>query len=220
MDKRSRDWRHHWWPFTKQQDLQRIVINSFFYPNASSGQCIRCGLKIIPGLSPVRRALLNSGLFKGEVSYYPSDRIVYEELDLPERKTTDWEVPDEVLKQLRALPEQILEGMSVTTREGFLAIHLTLPDKSKASVFYLCERPYPLRAVFIQNGAGESTEVTEGILNPGPHTEILTIYQRLISIAEDNKRRRPDQSKPQEDCKSGSSTASEIDDKKQELFET
>jgi len=204
MNRGPRTWCQRLWPFPRRASWRHVVVNSFFYANASSGQWTRCPLKIIPGLSPIRMALLHSGLLKDVVSYYPSDRIAYEQWNLPEdKKPNGSEVPDEVMNQIHGLPEKLLEEMSVTTYEGFFAIHLILPDKSKLSVVYPWEKPYPVRAVFIQNGGGQTAEVTDNALIHGRHTKISEIYQRVVSLTEDNQQPRQHPLESREEPKRG-----------------
>jgi hypothetical protein len=182
--------RHHaWGPFPRQPTSRQVVLNSFFYSNASSGQYTRCPLRIIPGLSPFRMALLHSGLLEDVASDYPTDHIVYEQWDSPEQKRPSaTEIPEEVLKQIQGLPDKTLDELSATTHEEFFAIHLILPDKSTLSVVYLWQKPHPIRAVFIVNGSGQGAEVTDDALIHGRHTKLSEIYQRMTLLAEDNQR--------------------------------
>jgi len=134
-------------------------------------------------------ALLHSGLLEDVASDYPTDHIVYEKWDPPEQKRPSaTEIPEEVLKQIQGLPDKILEDLSVTTHEGFFAVHLILPDKSKVSVVYPWQQPHPIRAVSIVNGSDQGADVTDDALIHGRHTKLSEIYQRMTLLAEDNQR--------------------------------
>ena len=64
MNKGPRAWCRRFWPCSGHASLQDVVINSFFYANAPSGQWSRCPLKKIPGLSPIRMAFCILGFLR------------------------------------------------------------------------------------------------------------------------------------------------------------
>jgi hypothetical protein len=191
---RAKVWGRTLWPIKRLVSVERVIVNSFFYPNARLGQWIRCPVKVIPGMSPIRKAFPWDELSLDEdpALFLPLERIDHEEVGLPEKDNTQGcKIPDRVMRQVLELPEEIREEVSAVTGDGFLLLHLPLYDGSKGSVALNDDWPYPVKAVFLHDGEGESIDVTKEVLHYGRSTRISNIYIGLLSLLEQDGREDP-----------------------------
>lgn len=168
-----------------------VRINSFVHTDPQSGQCQRCRIHVLPGVSPIRLVLINLGLLNGtDVGIrdvrFPMDRIIHDRAE-PSDGAEDHEneqtaLPDLLAEQCRRLPETVLEGMTVTLDDGLVVFEL--PTASEARVLVACdgEAPHVIRGVcFKATDDGELRDATAHVLAGGACPDIAQAYATTTS---------------------------------------
>jgi hypothetical protein len=87
--------------------------NTFIYPDAANGSYERCGLKKLPGQSPIRTALAESDIIQvpGRPYYkdYPLNRILFDGVDSNGQQPPEQAIPAALLEQVDGLPMHIAD---------------------------------------------------------------------------------------------------------------
>ena len=176
--------------FIPSRQFKFIRIHSFIYLDAACGQPVRCPIRIIPGSSPIRRAILRNSSIPGLATPYtfPMDRIIYDSFDPPqESDNCSPELPSRISRQCLELSEDVRKNIRIVCKEGLVVLFLPLPlEKGKVFVAYNDKSQYRVEAVYYsQNGeAAEPIDVAKEALCLGPYTKLTRIYERVVRLAE------------------------------------
>jgi len=148
-----------------------IRMNTFIYLDAAHGPCRRCGIKILPGQSPIRTALAGSEILAvpGEprLKEYPLEGIVYDEVrSFPGSDRLSPSVPPVLLQQLDDLPEDIADRTEIYPDGDLLLLSLPLSNPYRLCVVYrIAVLPLQIHSVGLLDVRAKSTEdVTQHVL--------------------------------------------------------
>ena len=132
----------HFGRFEKERaDQLSMRINSFVYPEALKGSCVRCCVKILPGQSPVRQVQEISEILQqpdlSSVAEFPLDKMIYDRLEpAGELDNIEQTLPTDLLEQFSLLPKSVAGGMEVQTEKGLIVLSLPLSDQQRVCVAY------------------------------------------------------------------------------------
>jgi hypothetical protein len=165
------------------------------------GEPIRCPIRIIPGISPIRQTF-NSAIPIIELTKpfsFPMPHIRYDHIEQEvQRNGYHEELPPRLINQFRRLPAQAMKNVSVQFKEGLILFSLPIHDKnSTVIVAYNEEPPHKVMAAYLYNKnlGGKSIDLTSEALCWGPFTMLGTIYLRAIRlIGQRKKDEQPDNS--------------------------
>jgi hypothetical protein len=165
-----------------------IRIHCFFFPDAARGKPVRCPIRIIPGTSPFRRAIMRNSKIKelGNPYTYPMDRILLDSLDTSQALGDhDRELPERLSGQWLELPGEVREKTRVTFKEGLIVLSLPLPPaEGTILVAYNDKPPYRVEAVYLSQNGKTATPIDVGkeALCFGPYTRLAWIHERVVRL--------------------------------------
>jgi hypothetical protein len=165
-----------------------ICIHSFFYPDAARGKPVRCPIRIIPGTSPFRRAVMRSSMIPELARPYsfPRSRILFDSFSPPpEPGNHDREVPERISNEFLQLPEDLREKTRVAYKEGLVVLSLPLSlTRGIVFVAYNEKPPHGVEAVyFCQNGKADTPiDLRKKVLWSSPYTGLTKIYERAVRL--------------------------------------
>ena len=129
----------------------KIEIQSFFYFNAMEGDPVKCPLKVLPGLSPIRRALIENPetfMFSRKPEF-PLSRISFESYQPPKEPADSLnQLPETILKQISDLPDTVLNNMRYILKEDFIIVSMPLHEKYY-SIYIAYENGFPHNPKYI-----------------------------------------------------------------------
>jgi hypothetical protein len=175
--------------------LEFIQINPFFYFNAMTDEPVKCPLKILPGISPIRLALRfdPTSSLHWRTRTFPTSRILFEPfkvLDKPNESTSA--LPERISKQCLRLSEDVLNSLSWIRKDDVYILCLSFPDKACTGyITYDIEFPYKLKAVYMQSDQknGKFINLTNEPILRGDYTKLIIIYRSLVHHIEPKESR-------------------------------
>lgn len=172
-----------------------LTVHAFFYEDAMTGQPIRCPLKVIPGVSPIRKVLSSAYSVKGLAlkNSYPLNRIQFDSLDRPaqppsqepEDRSHDAFL-DHVREQAKYLPAKVKDDISIRQSVDAGIIRIPLGDSHSLILALETEPPYQIISVMIGNQSHdkEPEDITEETISDSYSPRITSVYrsaEKLIS---------------------------------------
>lgn len=210
----SRGWRHQaegnrqgkWFGKPSHEDKMTqsssrhgpITVHAFFYEDAMTGQPIRCPLKVIPGVSPMRKVLSSAYSVKGLAlkNNYPLSRIQFDQFDSldrpvqpprqePEDHPRDAFL-DHVRDQAKYLPAKVKADISIRQREEAGIIRIPLDDSHSLILALETKPPYQIISAMIgsQSHDKEPEDITEETITDSYSPRITSVYrsaEKLLS---------------------------------------
>ena len=172
-----------------------VQINPFFYFNAMTDEPVKCPLKILPGISPIRLALRfdPTSSLHWRTRTFPTSRILFEPFkvfDKPNESTSA--LPERISKQCLRLPEDVLNSLSWIRKDDVYILCLSSPDKACTGyITYAIEFPYKLKAVYMGSDQknGKTINLTNETLLRGDYTKLIIIYRSLVHHIEPKESR-------------------------------
>jgi hypothetical protein len=174
--------------FRASRQANFIRIHSFLYLDAAHGEPVQCPIRIIPGTSPYRRAIMkNSIIPELAIPYsFPMSRILVDSIELQgETSKQEPEMPAWISQQCLHLPEKVRENARVVCREGLVVFSLSF-IKGKVYVAFNAEPPYKVKCVYCsENGKGPvPIEIGPDALGFDHSMELTRIYDTVIRRVE------------------------------------
>ena len=141
-------------PGYRQQMPGRIRINAFLYRDIRTGLARRVGLRVLPGISPVRLALAARGEIEGlglksHLRWFPLERISYDAITRPLAP---------LARQLRSLPDEIQSALDVSLFDGRIIVTFPVAGRRTVYVVFGREHACPMRAVYLKDEHGTNNE--------------------------------------------------------------
>lgn len=166
-----------------------IRINSFFYVNAPAGEKVRCPIKVIPGVSPIRQALIGNGvLTNDELGFqgwqFPMEKILFDATTPTQPDAADGRaVPEELTGQLCQLPPELRHAATIMPDDPFFIVSLPLARHVDARIAFNSETSRPIQAVYLSDDRQDRPQdVTERLFRTARCTSIAQVYARLRSL--------------------------------------
>lgn len=175
-------------PREKDCSASKVVrANTFFYRDPSNGSPARCPIKVLPGISPYRQALLSNGILAEEslgleYSGYPLGCIRFDRLD-DELKSDRCEVELSVgiRDQLEQLPKPVQHAIRVTTRDKFIVFVMPVGQHHRVQVAFDRESGDHVCAVYLfSSRSGLSEDITGTFRTRKASPSLVAIHDHLI----------------------------------------
>lgn len=176
-------------PRSAQEDTI-VKINSFHHTDPQASEYERCSIKTIPGISPVGLAMNVNGLLDGtgpgvEDCRFPMNRLLFDPHVEDGDPTTD--IPEHLARQVAALPESILDDLSLHAESGFFILSVPL-SSGRILIAYDTTPPHEVRSVGLTTAEQDDVrDISSDVLPDGPQTVISTIYARTESLVAHSK---------------------------------
>ena len=166
-----------------------VRANAFVYTDPQNGHMQEAALRIIQGVSPFRQALLASGnMTTDDLGEYalglPLSRISYRHDPSQEsNQATDAaeDVPDDIIEQLRELPCEAQEGVTVACRNGEFVVSLPVVPAAVIDVTFDKRRPPCITFVsFRRDAHDKATDVSRCLKELAPTCHLRDVYDLIL----------------------------------------
>ena len=150
------------------QGPTQIRAGAFVYTDPQDGVKVAAPIRVLPGISPFRLALLATGRLNrralGEHAVcFPMEQIVYEALNTPASGQAS-DIPETLIAQIKELPEETQGKLGLCMNEDVLVVTFELPDGRAADVALSTAAPHVVKAVRLRAPlAGTSSDLTKEI---------------------------------------------------------
>ena len=164
-----------------------VLINAFSYLDAGENPPIRCGLRVIPGVSPIRKALKQNSINPELAAEYPFPTCHIKRDAFPcdvDSTCSNHIFSKRIGNQLFKLPEAVIDGAKVNFEGGYSILSLPIPEKITMLIIAIALSNDEIKGVYLRNN--ETTiDVTKKAIH-GPYTKISTIYKMVLRKAQNN----------------------------------
>jgi hypothetical protein len=173
---------------TSSYQVNYIKLHPFIYLDAKNGLPLRCQIKVIPGISPIRQALEKENVLPELIKpyYFPISRIKFDAIKKEtEDEKNNTRFPKRLKKQHLGLPNGAREKLEVVFKEGFIVLSLPISEpKGKLFVAYSAEFPHKATKVYFMRSIKTESliNVTSKALCFGPYTSLQTIFKRAVKV--------------------------------------
>lgn len=180
-------------PVTLSAREPALRINAFFYTNAPEGQKVRCPIRVIPGLSPLRQVLIGAGvLTEAELGFqgwtFAMDRILWDEYR-PD-PLADSDPSGELAAQIARLPEDVRAAVRILPHPPLFVLCLPVADEIEARIGLKAGAPWEIRAVHLVDCASAQTsDVTASVAGNSSGLNLDHLY--LVLLDQVHRRERP-----------------------------
>jgi hypothetical protein len=169
----------------------QVRINAFDYADPQQGQGSRCALRVLPGISPLRLALLASGRLDAIDSNdpgmsWPMDRIVCDSAERP-AVAASGNLSRRLAEQCEELPEEAQRSIRFHFGDLLVVASVEFPGIGLARIRFTREHPYTIQAVHLQVDGGQSKDLSEAVGVGRPALQLRDVYERLCSSAPQGK---------------------------------
>jgi hypothetical protein len=172
-----------------RDDVGRVRVHAYVYVDAQEGKYVPARLKIIPGVSPIRRALSKGdGIGSGEAANrqaFPMERIVF---DASDEDGNDGHGDASLLaglaEQFGELPANVRSAARVRTQDGLTILCLPLDGREVVAVAYNRQSSEAQSVYLLGSGANGRCDLTDHILHGARHVRLAPIYDYAAHWAE------------------------------------
>jgi hypothetical protein len=192
VSRKSSHWRKE--PFLASPSRQNPLakIRAFTYQYPFQIQPIRCPLRVIPGISPIRRAISkNFDIPELNKEYdFPMSRIIFDSFESKQEPHSHTDLPKRMYRQLIRLPEEILAAARVEFKGDRFIISFPVHSIGKLFIVYTKEPVCEALAVYFvrDNGGDKIIELTREALRFGPYMNLAIIFSRALRMITGNNR--------------------------------
>jgi hypothetical protein len=167
----------------------RVRINAFLYDDPQAAQERRIPIKIIPGISPVRMALLAGDKiapkaigeqFRG----FPLELIDYDRFDpSASSDNSSDQVPEAIVSQLRQLPSEAMdENIDLYVEDNLVIVKLPLYEGATVDIAIDQRSPHRIRGVYVKiTPDNEAQDVTDKLFQEGHDIGLVEAYKMLLA---------------------------------------
>lgn len=176
-----------------RKHLPCVRLNAFVYVDPRRGEHVRCRVRVLPGISPVRLYALSSGKLTAadlgeQASCFPLEQLLYEACNPPRAAAGHIpDIPAQIINHLGRLPFGVQKQIRLYTAQDMIIVAFPLADARTANIAYARKPPHTIRAVCVSDKGGALDDVTRLALPEGPTTTLDRIHALLMTSRE----RRP-----------------------------
>ncbi|MBT3301176.1 MAG: hypothetical protein HN381_02065 [Bacteroidetes bacterium] len=171
---------------TTHNHIGQVFVNAFLYLNAGKNPPIRCGLRVIPGISPIRQALKLNSINRELATEYPfpishikHDAFPYD----VDSSCSNHIISERIGKQLVKLKKSVIDDAKVNFEGGYYILSLSISETTTMLIVITLSNDQ-IRGVYLREN--ETTiDITKDAIH-GPYTKISTIYKRVLREAQNN----------------------------------
>lgn len=182
-----------------RDDVGRVHVHAYVYVDAQEGKYVPATLKIIPGVSPIRRALSESNRMNTEEpanwQNFPMERIV---LDASDADGNDEHGEASLLaglaEQFGELPANVRSAARVRSQHGLTILCLPLDGRGVVAVSYNRQSSQPQSVHLLGPGTHGRCNLTDQILRDGRRARLAPIYDYVVRWTRDERLHGSDRS--------------------------
>lgn len=165
---------------------KKIKIQAYVYSDAQNGQPVSCPIKVIPGLSPIRRSItLDDSMPELHHFYqFPKGDMIYEPLTSSSVGIKkEFYLPSEILDAIDTLPDTILGKLQFRRiNDELLLVELPVEDSRKTLLLIYKSTPhYSLQMASLLSDGGH-TDVTKQIKSDQEKNSLASLYLRCEEL--------------------------------------
>jgi hypothetical protein len=188
----SSHWRNETCFASPGHQTRLIEIRAFLYQKPAQIQPVRCPLRVIPGISPIRQAISNNfDIPELNKKYdFPMSRIIFDSFESKPEPHFHGDLPKRMYRQLLRLPREILADARVEFKGDQYILSLPVHPIGTLFIVYAKEPHKALDVYFVRNNGddGNLVELTSGVLRFGPFMNLTTIFSLALSMINGNRR--------------------------------
>jgi len=150
----------------------RVRLDAFIYPDPSNGRWVRVPIRVHPGMSPVRLALLASQQLDANTlglrfADFPLDQITYDSF-VADSGTSEHSALETLAMQLSRLPGDVQKGISLRKLESSIAVRLPIDLGGHVEIDVAIEAPHCVLRVRLWPAMGSApVDLTDRIVTEG-----------------------------------------------------
>jgi hypothetical protein len=187
----SSHWRKEPFLASPGHQTRLIEIQAFLYQEPAQIQPTRCPLRVIPGISPIRKAISeNFDIPELNKEYdFPMSQIRFDSFESKQEPHSHvLTLPKKISRQLRRLPREIMADARVEFKGDQYILSLPVHPIGKLFVVYAKEPVCKALAVYFvrDNGGDKIVELTSEALRFGPYMNIAIIFSRALRMITGN----------------------------------
>jgi hypothetical protein len=161
------------------------TLNAFLYSDPQNGIHERVPIRIIPGVSPYRIAVLLSGkVAPADIAEYglcfPLERIVPTGRHRGEDHSEEF--PPKVIAELRELPTEAHEGISVQIEDGEAVVTLPVIRGVLAHVTFGEKPPHDISAIHLEQGEDAAMKDVTRQLPNAANMSLAEVYHAMRTL--------------------------------------
>jgi hypothetical protein len=170
-----------------RDDSLLIQVDAYLYIDPQRGQKVPIPILVLPGISPIRRAILASGrISPSDIGEYASDfplgSIIYEPFGIrTESADLDEGAFEIIAEQCRELPEEAQTGVSFSVLPDSVIVALPLISSVIAHVEYGRKPPHEITAVRVARDHDETGDGTIACFDKQRAATLNQVYHLLMS---------------------------------------
>ena len=174
----------------RERHQVRAQINAFEYTDPQQGQRVRCTLRVLPGVSPIRAALLSSdGLEPAGIAHecmaFPSDRIEFDTAEATQHQSNlSPELCAILSEYCTQLPESTQEHVEIEDQGDTVVLRISLPHQRLAWVTFDPKVPEAIESVRLGlfPSAEGSVDVTSLVAGSRGKPNLGRVYRKLRNM--------------------------------------
>ena len=173
----------------------KVRVRAFLYNSTKSRYPSVCDIKVLPGISPFRKAISNQDKQLGcihSVYFCPLDNIIYDDFEKPKglilKNNGHKLFFERIINQVSMLPKEVQEKFEMIIKEDTALITIPVPMEGKMFIKYDLVKNYKIKSVFFIE-----TELQEFPLEINPlfikwttSSKIDRIYKKIIKATGNN----------------------------------
>lgn len=183
-----------------------VRVNAYSYLDPQQGQLAKTKLQVLPGISPLRLALMYNGDVPREVLgeeglFFPLSHIIYdryEEEDNESNVSDEDGALEELARQCRELPEQWQQNIRFMPEEGHICVRLQLSPANALTLQYARLPQLTVKSVVVTiDGAGSAYDLTQKLAGLAKEKRLNHICEHTAAwIRRKNTAHRADRDGP------------------------
>jgi len=166
-----------------------VRLNAFVYTDPQRGHGVRVPIRVLPGVSPIRQALLerddiDSRLIGQHVANFPLDQMSFDSYRHPGEATAPArQLPGTLVDQIEVLPLAIQKELTVRFEDDAVFIGLSLDRTRALVVAFDAEDPTKVQTVYWQGeGSDQACDITRQILSGKDVVSLADVYRELQAV--------------------------------------
>ncbi len=181
---------NRFFPASLHPATNAVSINAFLYPDPQQGQALRTPLRVLPGMSPLRSALVSRNSLQlchssSNVPQAPMERIRCESnADTTERFHHRSEKNDILAAQIRELPEAAQQSIEIRRAPGLLILTIPITASYIAVIGLKENNPTSILRILVKDmRTDETRDLTSAYGANGRSIRLGPLYERLHAQA-------------------------------------
>lgn len=165
----------------------RISIDAYDYPDPQTGQLVNTKLRVLPGISPLRLALLHNRMIDPlalaeEEALFPLSYIFFDPYEEDKTCNESDESLEALSRQCAELPDEVQKSLRFTVEGQSVVLSVDLPRGVLLAVRYRREIPLSIETVLLKDKiSGTECDLRQAIKRLGRRPTLEKLYEFAAS---------------------------------------